>query len=372
MQRSFGSAVTEELNSGDTLVSAQAIVLDKVNRALRGELEFDVILHDNLGNSRVQCLLPSDHGDDDTKNGIELYQFDSGIECKLFERSPRVNIELGIENDNPLFQAVSGDEGMQLAIDLIRKSNKILGFTGAGISTESNIPAFRNNKDGTKENTIWSAYDPNELVYSRIVSDERVRTNYLRMHTMLNGLIEKAQPNPSHQLFVELEKTSKLLGVITQNIDGLHQISGVPEEKVCELHGTVHKFKCQSCHAEMDAKPYYTEVMNLVNRGGDFIYAPSCPHCSSGVLKTKTISFGQALDPEVLEEAHELTNACDLMIVMGSALVVAPANQIPLMCVDKNIPVILMNLGETPMDDICTVLLNGRCGEICSQIIPQL
>jgi len=354
---------------------AQNKVLNNVELALQGQWPFDLILRDVLGNSRIQGVVQEKDAQlTEQVTGLELYRLDPKIEYHLFDRSARDNIELGMENDNPLFQSVTGEEGMKLAIELIQKSNKIVGFTGAGISTESNIPAFRNNKDGGKENTIWSEYDVNELVYSNIIANVKARTSYFKMHAMLHQLIQKADPNASHRLFVELEKQGKLLGVITQNIDGLHQRSGVSEEKVMELHGTTLRVKCETCHKSASSDPYYDEINNMVAQAVDpqeLTFSPLCDACS-GILKPSTISFGQALDPDVLNGAQEATQQCDLMIVMGSALVVAPANQLPLNCVDRNVPVILINLGETPMDNMCTVLLKGRCGELCEQIIPQI
>ena len=216
----------------------------------------------------------------------------------------------------------------------ISKSNRIVGFTSAGISTESGIPDYRS-KGG-----IWDKFQP--VYFEEFISDEGKRILYWQRKQELWKDLSNALPNKGHLFFKHLYDEGKLAGLITQNIDGLHEKSGLPKDIIVNLHGTNLEVTCLDCGFTVPAQDVFDRLD--LEQG-----VPLCPECS-GFFKPNTISFGQQLRGEDLSRANDLAVSCDLMIVVGSTLVVQPASSIPSIAKEKGALLSIITLSETPLD----------------------
>ncbi|HUT97167.1 MAG TPA: Sir2 family NAD-dependent protein deacetylase [Dehalococcoidales bacterium] len=240
------------------------------------------------------------------------------------------------------------------AAELIAAAERLVVFTGAGVSTESGIPDFRS------PGGIWSRFDPEDFTYQKFTTDPEARRKQWRM--LGEGhLTTDAEPNPAHYAIAELYNLGKLDCVITQNVDNLHHKAGVPAEKVFELHGNVQWVVCLSC-----GQRYPFENIKARLEGGEEI--PECEGCG-GMLKPDAVLFGEALPQEVLQEASRRSSESDLFIVVGSTLVVYPAAYMPLYAVRAGAKLIIVNLSDTPMDAQATVLIRAKAGEAMSRIV---
>jgi NAD-dependent deacetylase len=244
------------------------------------------------------------------------------------------------------------------AADMIIQSKKLVVFTGAGMSTESGISDFRS------PGGVWSRFDPSEFTFQKFLSSEESREKYWEFSTSSWGEMAAAQPNPGHHAIAELDSIGMLDCVITQNIDGLHQRSGIPEKKVIELHGTARWVSCLEC-----GQRYPREQIQDRLRGG--IKVPRCDSCG-GIMKPATISFGQAMPERETREAENRAAACDLFLVAGSSLVVYPAAQMPLIAKDSGARLIIINLTPTPHDPHADIVIHDKTGPALSQIIDQV
>ena len=245
---------------------------------------------------------------------------------------------------------------VERAAELVRKARRIVAFTGAGISTESGIPDFRS------PGGIWTRYDPDEFVFHRIISEPEIRRKYWFFQKEFWPVVRDAEPNPAHLALAELWRMGKLDCVITQNVDGLHQKAGVPDDKVIELHGTAWKVLCLSCGREYERE----EIQQRLISGEED------PRCScGGILKPATISFGQALPQKALWEAEERSRTCDLFMVIGSSLVVYPAAALPPLAKRCGASLIFINMAPTPQDGIADVILRGKAGEILPELVER-
>jgi len=244
------------------------------------------------------------------------------------------------------------------AADMIIQSKKLVVFTGAGMSTESGISDFRS------PGGVWSRFDPSEFTFQKFLSSEESREKYWEFSTSSWGEMAAAQPNPGHHAIAELDSIGKLDCVITQNIDGLHQRSGIPEEKVIELHGTARWVSCLEC-----GQRYPREQIQDRLRGG--IKVPRCDSCG-GIMKPATISFGQAMPERETRQAENRAATCDLFLVAGSSLVVYPAAQMPLIAKDSGARLIIINLTPTPHDPHADIVIHDKTGPALSQIIDQV
>ena len=241
--------------------------------------------------------------------------------------------------------------------DLIINARKIVVFTGAGISTESGIPDFRS------PGGLWDRFDPDDFTYEKFVSDPNSRRKQWQM--LREGLLtEKAKPNAAHYAIAELDKLGKLDCVITQNVDGLHQEAGVPEERVIELHGTARWVNCLQCGKRYPRQ----EIQDRVESGEKI---PGCDTCR-GILKPATISFGQPMPQRETREAEVRSAACDLFLVAGSSLVVYPAAQMPLIARSSRAKLVIINLTATPHDQYADVVIYDKTGPALSQIVEQV
>ncbi|MFU8796148.1 MAG: SIR2 family NAD-dependent protein deacylase [Dehalococcoidia bacterium] len=232
---------------------------------------------------------------------------------------------------------------------IIVQSKRIIVFTGAGVSTESGIPDFRS------PGGIWSKYDPEDFTIQKFVSSPAARRAFWTMSAE-GALLAQAEPNRAHYAIAELHALCKLDCVITQNVDNLHQKSGVPDNMVLELHGNMRRVVCLSCRNRFPLPDMLSEV------GGE-TQVPDCPDCQ-GTLKPDAVLFGEQLPVVTLREATRRAQQCDLLIVIGSTLMVYPAAYMPTYAASAGATLAIVNLTETPLDHEAEVVIRGRAGEI--------
>lgn len=252
---------------------------------------------------------------------------------------------------------------VEILSELIDQASRIVGFTGAGVSTESGIPDFRS-PDG-----VWSRYDPQNFEFSNYVANSDVRK--LSWEMRREFFASNAKPNPAHLAFSALEREGKSPGVITQNIDGLHQAAG--SHTVLELHGTAREVMCIGANPTNGMpegcgwRAPYTWGFDRVDAGEE---DPHCPDCD-GIVKSATISFGQMLDAAVIDRSVELARSADLMIVAGSSLQVYPAASLPIESLDGGAELVIVNDEPTPFDRMATHVIYGKAGEILGAAVPS-
>lgn len=239
----------------------------------------------------------------------------------------------------------------------VAKSQRIVALTGAGISTESGIPDFRGPQG------VWTK-NPKAEKLSDIryyMADPEVRR--LSWQQRLAHPAWQAEPNPGHMALVALEQSGRLHALITQNIDGLHQTAGNSREKVIEVHGTMREVVCMRC----DWRGPMQATLDRV-RGGE--EDPPCQICG-GILKSATISFGQALVPEVIDRAMRAAEKTDLLLAIGTTLSVYPVAGVVPLAKTARARVVILNAQPTPMDDLADAVLRGSIGEVLPQLIPE-
>lgn len=231
---------------------------------------------------------------------------------------------------------------------LIDTSVKIVAFTGAGISTDSGIPDYRS------QGGIWEQYQP--VYFDEFVRDPSARRLYWQRKWELWPALAAARPGPGHRYVAGLHETGKLTGVVTQNIDGLHERSGVPREDIVNLHGTALWTRCLDCDYEIPSHDLY-ESHDLESG------VPLCPECG-GLLKPATISFGQNLEKETITRAEKMALECDLLLVFGSTLIVYPAANIPTLAKRAGAKVAIVTLSETPFDYEADLVINEPIAKV--------
>jgi NAD-dependent deacetylase len=241
--------------------------------------------------------------------------------------------------------------------ELIIQSRKVVVFTGAGISTESGIPDFRS------PGGIWSRYDPEDFTIQKFMSGPAARKTIWKM-SLEGGLLAEAEPNLAHHAIAELYQSGKLDCVITQNIDNLHQKAGVPGDRVFELHGNMEWVVCLSCHRRFPMP----EVLRRIEEG---VEVPDCPECR-GILKPDAVFFGEALPQETLQEAIRRAKNCDLLVVIGSTLVIYPAAYIPTYAAEAGAKLAIVNLTSTPFDHYAEVVIRAKAGETMSKVMEKI
>jgi NAD-dependent deacetylase len=230
---------------------------------------------------------------------------------------------------------------------VIERARQAVVFTGAGISTESGIPDFRS------PGGIWTKMTP--IDFSDFLASEEARRETWRRRFEADDTWRNAQPNRGHRAVAELVRRGTAAAVITQNIDGLHQASGVPAEQVIELHGNSTYAHCLDCTQRYEI----AELRTAFERDGT---APVCDACG-GWVKTATISFGQAMPVEAMRHAEIETLAADLFIVAGSSLVVYPAAGFPDLAKRNGATLVIVNREPTGLDTIADLVLNRSIGE---------
>ena len=240
---------------------------------------------------------------------------------------------------------------------MLAAASRVVVFTGAGISTESGIPDFRGPVG------LWTKVDPNDFTIDKFLSSETTRKK-MWQRLREGGLMADAQPNLAHHAIVELEKMGKLSSVITQNVDNLHQKAGNSPYLVHELHGNMQWLVCLNCRER-----YPIEIVKQNVPSPDHV--PTCDVCH-GILKPDVILFGEALPQHTLMRASQEAQACDLLIVIGSSLVVYPAAYMPLYAKRSGASIVIINNEPTEQDDIADVIINAPAGETMTKIITKL
>ncbi len=236
---------------------------------------------------------------------------------------------------------------------MIQESKRAVVFTGAGISTESGIPDFRS------PGGVWTKYQP--INFNDFMASEEMRRESWRRKFASDAVMKQAKPNKGHLAVGKLVQQGKVSSVITQNIDGLHQMSGVPDEKVIELHGNATYAHCLDCGQRMELE----EVRKIFENNETL---PICDQCN-GIIKTATISFGQAMPVAEMQLAEKETLACDLLLAMGSSLVVYPAAGFPELAKRNGARLIIINRDPTPLDGIADLVLHSEIGSTLSAAV---
>lgn len=231
---------------------------------------------------------------------------------------------------------------------LLDNCHRAVVFTGAGISTESGIPDFRS------PGGIWSKHKP--VDFSDFVSSAEARRDAWRLKLTFDKDMKKAEPNRGHRAIARLVEQGIVSHVITQNVDGLHQRSGVPDAKMIELHGNATYAHCLDCGQRYD--------LQLIKENFERDESlPVCDHCD-GLVKTATISFGQAMPEDEMVRAQAATVACDLFLAIGSSLVVYPAAGFPSVAKRNNAQLVIINRDPTDLDDIADLVINDEIGRV--------
>lgn len=237
--------------------------------------------------------------------------------------------------------------------ELIGSAKRIVAFTGAGISTESGIPDFRS------PGGIWTKYQP--IYFDDFMSSEEMRREAWRRKFATDETMRKAEPNAGHRALAKLVEQGKMTAIITQNVDGLHQRSGVPESKIIELHGNSTYASCLDCAHRYELEP----IKKAFLAKGTL---PVCEKCD-GIVKTATISFGQAMPEIQMARAQDETMTCDLFMVLGSSLVVYPAAGFPRIAKRRGARLVIVNRDPTDQDDDADLVVHAEIGPTLSRVV---
>ena len=250
---------------------------------------------------------------------------------------------------------------------LLAGARAVVFLTGAGISTESGIPDFRS------PGGLWTRHDPRKLTFDLFRARAETRRAYWELATETRRAYEAvatetypvlrdAQPNAAHRAIAAVEKSGRLLRLVTQNIDGLHRKAGNSEAAIVEIHGSALRAACIDCGAEADRAALHERLVRKE------IAEPWCASCG-GAVKPRTISFGQAMPERETREAFEAAASCDLFVVVGSSLQVYPAASWPDAAAEAGAPLIIVNNEPTPKDRLAEVMLRGSAGESLAQML---
>jgi len=237
--------------------------------------------------------------------------------------------------------------------ELIEGAERIVAFTGAGISTESGIPDFRS------PGGIWTKYQP--IYFDDFMSSEEMRRESWRRKFATDETMLRAEPNAGHRALARLVEQGKMTAIITQNVDGLHQRSGVPASKIIELHGNTTYATCLDCGHRHELEP----IRKAFLADGTL---PVCEKCE-GIVKTATISFGQAMPEIQMARAQDETVRCDLFMVLGSSLVVYPAAGFPRIAKRQGAKLVILNRDPTDQDDDADLVLHNEIGPTMSHVV---
>jgi NAD-dependent deacetylase len=231
--------------------------------------------------------------------------------------------------------------------DLVSRAGRIVAFTGAGVSTESGIPDFRS------PGGVWDRFDPSEFTFQNFMGSEAGRRRYWELGRTTFPVIRRAEPNPGHQ------------ALVTQNIDNLHQRAGLPADRVIELHGNATRARCLTCETAYERE----RVQEWLDAG---VAIPMCDPPCGGIIKPRTVMFGEAMPRVELEEAERRARASDLFVVVGSSLVVYPAAYMPLHAKDAGATLAIVNLTETPHDGQADLLVRGSAAGVLAAVVDRL
>ncbi|QJT05032.1 NAD-dependent deacetylase [Streptomyces asoensis] len=231
-------------------------------------------------------------------------------------------------------------------------------LSGAGVSTDSGIPDYRG------PNGLWRK-DPEAeklVTYEYYMGDPEIRRRSWQLRRRNRALT--AEPNAAHRAVAELERSGVPVRVITQNVDGLHQLAGMPVRKVLELHGTVRSVVCTRCHARGPME----DALARVEAGEE---DPACLTCG-GILKSATVMFGERLDPVVLGEAVAVTKACQVFVAVGTSLQVQPAAGLAGVAADHGARLVIVNAEPTPYDEIADEVVREPIGTALPRLLREL
>lgn len=237
---------------------------------------------------------------------------------------------------------------------LLDEAERVVVFTGAGISTESGIPDFRSPGTG-----LWNKVKPIE--FQDFMASEEVRQESWRRRFTGDRSMEGAEPNNGHKAVAKLVAEGKVTAVITQNVDNLFQDAGIPDEQVVELHGNASYAKCLSCGTRY-------EMADLEAQFNDLGRVAPCSRCG-GIVKSATISFGQAMPEDAMLRAQQFTESCDLMLTTGSTLIVYPAAGFPEYAKRLGAKLVILNREATPLDGIADLVVHGEIGPALSYVV---
>jgi NAD-dependent deacetylase len=236
--------------------------------------------------------------------------------------------------------------------DLLSRAGRIVGFTGAGLSTECGVPDFRS------AGSPWMANKP--IPYDAFVASEAARIEAWRRKFAMDDHYAGARPGRGHAAFARLVASGRMPAVVTQNIDGLHQASAIPDEAIVELHGNGTYAKCLSCEARHELA-FVRPIFEATGR------PPVCEACG-GVLKSATVSFGQAMPQAQLRRALDLALDCDLFLAAGSSLVVYPAASLPALAARQGARLVIVNREATALDEIATLVIRADIGDVLDRV----
>ncbi|HEY8796909.1 MAG TPA: NAD-dependent deacylase [Candidatus Dormibacteraeota bacterium] len=243
---------------------------------------------------------------------------------------------------------------VERAAELLSAARRGVAFTGAGASAESGIPTFRG------VGGLWSKYDP--IKVASIDSFMQDPTAYWMVSKERGGIALAARPNPGHMALAALEAAGVLVAIVTQNTDGLHQASG--SRRVVELHGSSRTVQCLDCGMR--------ESRAVVQARLAVQMPPLCKSCGGMFLKPTVVLFGEPMPVPAMHEALALAQGADVMLVVGSSLMVHPAAGIPLAAVRSGASLIIVNAEPTPFDSLAEVVIHGRAGEVLPEILSQV
>jgi NAD-dependent deacetylase len=245
------------------------------------------------------------------------------------------------------------------AIRVLKPARRILVFSGAGISTESGIPDFRGPEG------LWTRMDPDDFSIHRYLADPEIRKRSWAMHQdgFFGGMLV-AHPNRAHLALVPLWSNDRMAGCVTQNIDGLHQKAGLPEEAVAELHGNLQRVHCTACPASWETE----EVLAVVAEGD---LDPTCLECGA-VIKTSTVLFGELLPSDAWHRATRMAAAADAVLAIGSTLTVYPASDLVAATVMDGADLIIVNQGETAFDNLAAARIDQSAGEALPDLVSAI
>ncbi|TVS12903.1 MAG: NAD-dependent deacetylase [Gammaproteobacteria bacterium] len=248
---------------------------------------------------------------------------------------------------------MAGHSATERFRSLLDDAQRIVVFTGAGISTESGIPDFRS------PGGLWSRMKP--IQFEDFISSEAVRQESWRRRFSGDRTLEDAQPNRGHRAVAHLVDQGKAIAVITQNVDNLHQRSGIPAERVIELHGNAHFATCLSCGVRY-------ELSDLERQFSSHGRVDDCSRCG-GIIKTATISFGQSMPEVAMQRAEQATLNCDLFVTIGSSLQVYPAAGFPRLAASRDVPLVILNREPTPQDHLAELVVHQEIGETLGEAV---
>ncbi len=238
--------------------------------------------------------------------------------------------------------------------ELVHAAGNIVPFTGAGISTECGIPDFRS------PGGLWTKNRP--IPFDEFVSSQEARNESWRRRFAMEEQFAGAKPGRGHHAIASLYRAGKVPAVVTQNIDNLHQASGIPGEDIVELHGNTTFARCLDCSERFELQ----WVRGRMDAGNGC--APDCPRCG-GYIKTATISFGQAMPDAAVRRAQDLAQSCELLLSIGSSLVVWPAAGLPLLAKRSGAMLVIINREPTDFDEIADLVVRDDIGTVLEPFV---